>query len=239
MSALEHAVSERFFNDPAQCNLVGEEKPVAVLPNCPQGISAVKALGLAAAQGQRIYTITPEVYAANPNIVNTALSAHSVDTKGRVQRALDSGMEVTIHQAPIVESGWKGAGFNSIEPTTGAGGYSIEGGSNGSILLIIGAIIFIIGIFGVAKVLIPAFIMMLAGGFYMFAALTMFEEITPTPEEESCNFLITGGAGLLALALGYLMTGFTIIMLVVGISTTLLMALQSTAKGITDICKRK
>jgi hypothetical protein len=108
MSALEHAVSERFFNDPAQCNLVGEEKPVAVLPNCPQGISAVKALGLAAAQGQRIYTITPEVYAANPNIVNTALSAHSVDTKGRVQRALDSGVEVTIHQAPIVESGWRG-----------------------------------------------------------------------------------------------------------------------------------
>jgi len=131
MSALEHAVPERFFNDPAQCNLVGTEKPVAGLPNCPQGISAVKALGLAAAQGQKIYTITPEVYAANPNILNTALGAHSVDTRSRVQRALDSGMEVTIHQAPIVESGWKGAGFTSLDPTNGAGGYTIEGGSSG------------------------------------------------------------------------------------------------------------
>jgi len=207
------------------------------LPNCPQGISAVKALGLAAAQGQKIYTITPEVYAANPNIVNTALSAHSVDTKRRVQRALDSGMEVTIHQAPIVESGWKGAGFTSIDQATGAGGYSIEGGSNGSILLVIGATIFVIGIYGLATALIPALIMMLAGGFYMFSALTMFVEITPTPDEESCNFLITSGAGLLALALGFLLTGVGATVMA-GISTTLLMALPSTAKGITDLCKR-
>ncbi|WP_336693780.1 hypothetical protein [Delftia acidovorans] len=114
MSALEHAVPERFFNDPAQCNSYDNPTPVAGLPNCPQGISAVKALGLAAAQGQRIYTITPEVYATNTNIVNTALSAHSVDTKRRVQRALDSGMEVTIHQAPIVESGWRGLGLRVL-----------------------------------------------------------------------------------------------------------------------------
>ncbi|MEJ8295001.1 hypothetical protein WKI45_19470 [Delftia tsuruhatensis] len=128
MSALEHAVPERFFNDPAQCNLVSAEKPVPGLPNCPQGISAVKALGLAAAQGQRIYTITPEVYAGNPNIVNTVLSAHSVDTKRRVQRALDSGMEVTIHKAPMVKSGQRGA-QPSVQATGGAS--TIEGGLNG------------------------------------------------------------------------------------------------------------
>ncbi|WP_462391218.1 hypothetical protein [Acidovorax sp. Q11] len=58
MSALEHAVPERFFNDPQKCNLQGNTNPTPGLPDCPQGISAVKALGIAAAQGQRIYTIT-------------------------------------------------------------------------------------------------------------------------------------------------------------------------------------
>jgi len=129
------------------------------LPNCPQGISAVKALGLAAAQGQKIYTITPEVYAANPNIVNTALGAHSVDTKRRVQRALDSGMEVTIHQAPIVESGWKGAGFTSVDPATGAGGYSIEGGMNGSWLYLVATFAFALLSLGILAAFGPAAIL--------------------------------------------------------------------------------
>ena len=59
MSALEHAVPERFFNDSNQCNIAGMNKTLLSLPDCPQGISAVKAIGLAAAQGQKIYTITP------------------------------------------------------------------------------------------------------------------------------------------------------------------------------------
>ena len=132
MSALEHAVPERFFNDPQKCNLQGASNPTAGLPDCPQGISAVKALGLAAAQGQRIYTITQKVYNDNPNIVNTALSAHSYDTQSRVQQSLDAGYEVTIHESPIAESGWAGAGYIAIDPSTGAGAYTIEGGSNGA-----------------------------------------------------------------------------------------------------------
>lgn len=131
MSALEHAVPERFFSDPAKCNLAGSANPVAGLPDCPQGISAVKALGLAAQQGQKIYTITPQVYANQPNIVNTALVAHSPGTRAKVQAALDEGKEVTIHEAPIAQSGWVGAGFTVIEEGTGAGAYTIEGGSNG------------------------------------------------------------------------------------------------------------
>ena len=101
MSALEHAVPERFFNDPQKCNLQGNTNPTPGLPDCPQGISAVKALGIAAAQGQRIYMITQKVYNDNPGIVNTALSAHSWDTQNRVQQSLDAGYEVTIHQSPI------------------------------------------------------------------------------------------------------------------------------------------
>ncbi|RYF02175.1 MAG: transglutaminase [Comamonadaceae bacterium] len=142
MSALEHAVPERFFNDPAQCNLQGATAPTAGLPDCPQGISAVKALGIAAAQGQKIYTITQSVYANNPNIVNTALGAHSYDTRSRVQQSLDAGNEVTIHERPITESRWTGAGFTTIDPTTGAGAYTIDGGSNGAWLYLLMTFVF-------------------------------------------------------------------------------------------------
>ncbi|WP_415267473.1 hypothetical protein [Acidovorax sacchari] len=150
MSALEHAVPERFFSDPAKCNLAGSANPVAGLPDCPQGISAVKALGLAAQQGQKIYTITPQVYANQPNIVNTALVAHSPGTRAKVQAALDEGKEVTIHEAPIAQSGWVGAGFTVLEEGTGAGAYTIEGGSNGGWFSLVGeaggALLIIIGL---------------------------------------------------------------------------------------------
>jgi hypothetical protein len=148
MSALEHAIPERFFNDPTKCNAEGTTTPVLGLPVCPQGISAVKAIGLAASQGQKIYTITAEVYQNNPNIVNANLSAHSQSTRQAVQNALDIGHEVTIHEAPITQSGWTGAGYTTIDTATGAGGYMIDGGSNGAILIlsIIGTVATIAGL---------------------------------------------------------------------------------------------
>ena len=91
MSALEHAIPESFFNDPTKCNAEGTTTPVVGLPACPQGNSAVTAIGLAAAQGQKIYTITKEVYRANPNIVSSQLFAHSASTRQAVQNALDIG----------------------------------------------------------------------------------------------------------------------------------------------------
>lgn len=140
MSALEHAVPERFFSDPSQCNIPGSTTSNPSLPACPQGISAVKALALAAQAGQKIYTITREVYQSNPNIVSVGLSAHSESTRSRVQQALDVGYEVTIHEVPIAQDGWTGAGFTLIDPATGAGGYLIEGGSSGGWLLVVMAI---------------------------------------------------------------------------------------------------
>ncbi len=110
--------------------MAGSTNTVAGLPEYMQGISVVKALGWQQ-WGQRIYTITPQVYANQPNIVNTALVAHSPGTRAKVQAALDEGKEVTIHEAPIGQSGWVGAGFTVIEEGTGAGAYTIEGGSNG------------------------------------------------------------------------------------------------------------
>ena len=141
MSALEHAIPERFFNDPAKCNTEGTTTPVIGLPACPQGISAVKAIGLAAAQGQKIYTITQEVYRNNPNIVNSNLSALSYSTKQGIQNALDAGNDVTTHERPIAQSGWTGAGYTFTDPSTGAGGYIIDGGSNGGWFNFIGSLL--------------------------------------------------------------------------------------------------
>ena len=115
MSALEHAIPELFFNDPTSCNIEGSTTQTPGLPACPKGVSAVQALGTAAQAGQKIYTITQEVYNNNPNIVSSALSAHSADTRSAVQNALNAGLEVTIHEKPVTIGGWIGAGSTMID----------------------------------------------------------------------------------------------------------------------------
>ena len=44
-------------------------------------------------------------------------------------------MEVTAHERPITQSGWTGSGYTFTDPQTGAGGYIIDGGSNGGWLI--------------------------------------------------------------------------------------------------------
>lgn len=159
MSALEHAIPEQFFNDFSRCNDYHSVNGNPDLPECPQGMSAVRAIGVASAQGQKIYTITPKVYAANPNIVNTALGAHSSQTQNKIRQALDMGREVTVHEKPIRQSGWAGAGYIHIDPNTGAGGYTIEGGSNGGWLYLIATFVFAIAALALLAVFGPAAIL--------------------------------------------------------------------------------
>lgn len=132
LSALEHSVPEKIFNDPAKCYVAGHPASSPALPPCTEGISAVKALGIAAQAGQKIFTITSAVYQSNPEIVSAQLWAHSDSTKQRIGQALQAGYEVTIHESPIAQNGWVGAGFTVIDPSTGTGGYLIEGGANGA-----------------------------------------------------------------------------------------------------------
>ena len=119
-SAFEHLIPEQAFrnsslpaNDPLQ----------------PQGVSAVKALAVAASQGQRIYTLN----AANQAIHASAISQLSIDASVRqeIANALASGKEVTVHQASINYAGFLGSGYIIIDPETGAGAYKISGGANG------------------------------------------------------------------------------------------------------------
>lgn len=110
-SAFEHLVPEQLFST--------EEQPA-------EAISAVKALAIAASQGQKIYTITQ----ANAAQVNELTISAAV--KQEITEAINAGKEVTVHQNPITHAGWTGEGYIVIDPETGAGGYKISGGGNGS-----------------------------------------------------------------------------------------------------------
>ncbi|MFZ1319048.1 MAG: hypothetical protein WAQ56_07030, partial [Candidatus Nitrotoga sp.] len=119
-SAYEHLIPEKLFTDPLD-------------PNQPQGVSAVKALALAASQGQKIYTLNQ----TNQPQHQTLLTQITIDAGARqeIQNALAAGKEVTVHQAPITQSGWTGSGYIITDPDTGAGAYKISGGANGAVLI--------------------------------------------------------------------------------------------------------
>lgn len=110
-SAFEHLVPEQLFST--------EQQPA-------EAISAVKALAIAASQGQKIYTITQ----ANAAQVNELMISAAV--KQEIVAAINAGKEVTVHQNPITHAGWTGEAYIVIDPETGAGGYKISGGGNGA-----------------------------------------------------------------------------------------------------------
>lgn len=154
MSGLEQVVPEKLFSDSSSCNLVGGANPKQGLPVCPEGVSAVKAIDIASQAGQKIFSITPDVYLGNKSIVQGKLAAHSQSTKERVQNYLDAGWEVDIHQWPVTKNGWTGAGFTAIDPTTGAGAYLVEGGANGGVLPLLAG--FGLGAAGAAAMILTA-----------------------------------------------------------------------------------
>src|SRR3989344_4011810 len=91
-----------------------------------QGFSAVKALQIAASQGQRIYHIKPQNQAqALPNLHLDGLAMQEITT------ALATGKEVIAHTDRISVPGWIGEGYILFDPVTGAGAYKITGGGNG------------------------------------------------------------------------------------------------------------
>ncbi|QZA80715.1 hypothetical protein [Deefgea piscis] len=110
-SSNEHLIPEKLFTN--------EQNP-------GEGVSAVKALAVAAAQGLRIYTI-------NQNNVNSAVNQLTVSTeiKDEIRNAANSGKQITVSQNNVNIGGWTGAGYIILDPDTGAGAYKISGGANG------------------------------------------------------------------------------------------------------------
>jgi len=145
LSAFEHLIPERMFADPT--------KPLND-PTQPQGFSAVKVLALAASQGQKIFTLNQ----ANQAQHQTLLAQITIDPQAmtEIQNALAAGKEVTVHQAPITQSGWTGSGYIITDPGTGAGAYKIVGGANGG---------WLVGLAEVCAIIVmAAFLIVEAGG---------------------------------------------------------------------------
>ncbi len=114
-SALEHAVPEQMFNDPANPSQNTE------------AISAVKALQKAAAAGQKIYQITAANKATTlPNI------HHDAGTMSDMNNALNAGKIVITHTDAVSVPGWTGSGYLILDPNIGDGAYKIGGGQSGS-----------------------------------------------------------------------------------------------------------
>ena len=116
-SALEHGIPEQQFST--------DDEPA-------EGISAAKALAIANARGQRIYTIDR----SNRDEALAALRLSS-NTVSEIRQAVNAGRVVTTHTDPVTVPGWQGAGYVVLDPETGSGAWLIEGGLNGGFIKVV------------------------------------------------------------------------------------------------------
>ena len=155
LSAYEHLIPEKLYTDQND-------------PNRAQGISAVKALAIASAQGQKIFALNTTNQASHA----TLLAQINIDTqaKAEIQNALAAGKEVTTHASPITQNGWTGSGYIITDPATGAGAYKISGGANGGalLLLFIGALLIILGMFLIPLIAPIAAALLISAGLHAF-----------------------------------------------------------------------
>jgi hypothetical protein len=91
----------------------------------------MKAIQLANAEGQKIYTITQD----NINDVLPKIQASTL-TLNAISNAVNAGKTVTVHEREVSVPGWTGTGYMVIDPVTGDGAYMISGGGNGGWALI-------------------------------------------------------------------------------------------------------
>src|SRR5690554_1412951 len=94
--------------------------------NPAHGISAVKAIQLAAAEGQKIWTITQ----ANLAVALANITLDN-DIKTDIRNAVNAGQEVTTHEKFVNFHGKSAAGYIILDPETGSGAYMISSGENG------------------------------------------------------------------------------------------------------------
>ncbi len=102
-SALEHTIIQKEFNQ--------------------EGISAVKALQLAALAGQTLITVT--------NASQLTPLGVSQGAKDGILNALNRGWQAIVSQNPVSLFKWHGEGYIVYDPVLGSAGYIISGGLNG------------------------------------------------------------------------------------------------------------
>jgi len=126
LSAMEHLVPEQMYS---------------TADNPAYGISAVKAIALASAEGQKIWTIDSSNLA-------TALAGLNLDddVKAEIRTSVNAGKVVTTHTERVNFHGWTGEGYIILDPETGAGAYKISGGANGGILIMLGVALLLLAL---------------------------------------------------------------------------------------------
>lgn len=154
------SIPEQNWTDKTQCRYLDEQGQIQnpTSADCPKAVSAITAITIAHSQGQKLYTIDSSNAA-------TALSKLPVTgaVGNEIRVAIQSGMEITVHEKPITESGWTGYGYIITDPDTGGGGYLIEGGGNGAVAYSYGVIVGgLITLAMVGKTLTPAVLMTIA-----------------------------------------------------------------------------
>ena len=119
--------------------------------NPAHGISAVKAIQLAAAEGQKIYTITQSNVDAALNAITL-----SPDVEDEIRNAAYAGKEITTHERDVSYFGKVSTGYIILDKNTGAGAYLIDGGEDGAIIMILMIIVFALAIFFAAEAVVAA-----------------------------------------------------------------------------------
>ncbi len=118
--------------------------------NKAQGISAVKALAIASAEGHKttgklfctanaarrekcMDALNEKIFTITQSNLELALSKITISSESEndIRNAVNAGKVVTAHEHRINFNGWIGEGYTVIDPQTGAGGYLIAGGGNG------------------------------------------------------------------------------------------------------------
>jgi transglutaminase-like putative cysteine protease len=207
LSAYEHLIPEKFWTD-AQ--------------NPGEGVSAVKAITKAAAEGQKIYMLT----SANASLVYQL----QIDTaiRAEIQNAVNAGLTVTVHEKPITVSGWIGTGYIINNPATGAGAYKISGGANGGSLWVP-----IIATIAMTVAFVPFVLIAAYSGIIILSIVTSFilaiawvsAKLNMPSSSPWRTFIVDIFGGILATIIGGLFTGIALPALVVGILISLIYAI--------------
>ena len=196
-SAMEHLVPEQMFST--------EE-------NKAEGISAVKAIAIAAAEGQKIYTIT------NENL-ETALANITLaeDTETEIRNSVNAGYVVTAHENQINFNGWLGEGYIITDPITGDAAYKISGGGNGAVLILAGLFIMLMVFMSIVPILaagaatsgvlaVPGFIY-LVGALFTGVNLVGAGVALASGSALMCNIFLSLGIATLATMIGGWLAG--------------------------------
>ncbi|GGX73708.1 transglutaminase domain-containing protein [Saccharospirillum salsuginis] len=176
-----------------------------------QGISAVKAIGLATNSGQRIFTL---------DISNAdQLSSVSIDPDARqeIRSAIYSGKTVTVHEEPLNYNGWIGSGYIILDET-GSSAYKISGGANGGEILkdTVGILSYLVGGDDASKSM--KFLNSFAGK--AFGGVGVFLELTYA----GCGFFEAAMGAILVTMLGNYLSNLSLIF-VVGVINPILLIL--------------